>query len=1347
MTDPDDEHGIARKMKRLRTLVGKAFGPDRRRLVSDIRQLDRAVKRIAPGRNGNGKPERDLPGKTDDRLAQSLQRIEGAIEASIRKRERRAAGRPRLAYPEDLPILARKDEIVAAIMNHRVVVISGETGSGKTTQIPKFCLEAGRGIDGLIGVTQPRRIAAMTVAERIAEELGEPLGRSVGYKIRFDDHTGDDTFIKIMTDGILLAETQGDRWLGAYDTVIVDEAHERSLNIDFVLGILKGLVARRDDLTLIITSATIDTEKFSKAFDGAPVIEVSGRMYPVEVRYMPPAAGADEGDPTHVDAAVAAVRKLQAESPYGGDVLVFMPTEQDIRETCEILEGSRFTGVHILPLYGRLSAGEQSRVFKRLPGRKIIVATNVAETSITIPGIKFVVDTGLARISQYLPRSRTTALPVVPISRSSADQRMGRCGRVANGVCIRLYAEEDYANRPRFTPPEILRSNLAEVILRMISLRLGEIAGFPFIDRPADRNIQDGFNLLDELGAVVRKPSGKDGKPVVGLTEQGRVMARLPVDPRLSRMLLAAAEAGCLQEMTVLAAALSIQDPRERPTGKEAQADQAHAPFRDPSSDFITLLNIWKAYHETRAAVKSISRMRAYSKKHFLSFRRMREWRDIHYQLAVILAEHDIRELASIDRASLDGAPFTPFYTALHTSILSGFLSNIAVRKEKFIYQAAKDREAMIFPGSGVFKTSGPWVVAAEMVETSRLFARVVANIDEAWLEAAGGSLCKTAHANPRWEKNRGEVVADEQVSLFGLVIVPRRPVAYGKINPEEASRIFIQSALVAGDMRQPFPFIAHNQALVGEVRGIEDRIRRRDILISEEDLCAFYAEKLGDRICDVRTLRALLKGRKSDQFLRMRPEDLHRYLPDPEELARYPDKVSLGNTVFPCDYVFDPGRGEDGVTVRIPSSVAPSVPSEAVDWLVPGLLEEKIGALIRGLPKEYRKQLVPVNTTVRTIVDEIPKYQGALLTALAGFIFRRFGVSIPASAWSEADLPEHLRLRIAILGPAGEEIRAGRDPEVLRKSAQDPMNPDRFEAAKREWERSGITRWDFRDLPDSITLTGAGGETWVAYPGLRFDGESLSLHLYRDQVRADAGHREGMKWLFSLCLAKELKAVRKQAALPGSAAEAARYFGGPKAVADRVYESVLNDLFRRDIRTRAAFEKDLAEVPPRMASAAKRKLDTAVDILSAYDECRAEIFRLENASRADAGIIRFLSGLRDALADLVPENFLMLYDNDRLGHLKRYIQAITLRARRAVENFERDLARAAEVRVHADRLTGLLKSLTPASSDAKRAAVEAYYWMIEEYKVSLFAQELKTPIRISPKRLEEKYGEALRMV
>jgi len=1347
----NDDRNLRDIIRILNSLYSQVWGADRHRLGRALRQLAAAANRRAAG------------GPDDTRLTRQALRLESAMAASARRRERRLADLPRRVYPEDLPILSRKDEIVASIMNHQVVVIAGETGSGKTTQIPKFCLEAGRGIDGLIGVTQPRRIAAVTVAARIAEEMGEPLGQSVGYKIRFDEQVGGDTYVKIMTDGILLAETQGDRWLNAYDTLIVDEAHERSLNIDFVLGILKNLMDRRGDLKLVITSATIDTEKFSRAFDDAPVIEVSGRMYPVEVRYVPPEAAADDGDQTHVDAAAAAVRKLQAESPYGGDVLVFMPTEQDIRETCELLEGSRFTGVNILPLYGRLSAGEQSRVFKRLPGRKIVVATNVAETSITIPGIKYVVDTGLARISQYLPRSRTTALPVVPISKSSADQRMGRCGRTANGVCIRLYTEEDYANRPRFTPPEILRSNLAEVILRMIALRLGDIDRFPFIDRPADKNIRDGFNLLDELGAIERKPAAKGNKPSVRLTERGAMMARLPVDPRLSRMLLAAAEAGCLAEITVLAAALSIQDPRERPTGKETQADQAHAPFKDPSSDFITLLNIWNTYHAAKKEQGSIGRMRTYCKKNFLSFRRMREWRDIHYQLAVILEEHGVRNQrqdpaplpakkrttppSGSEQAAGGGTPFTPFYTAVHMAILSGFLSNIATRKERFIYKAAREREVMIFPGSGVFKTSGAWVVAAEMVETSRLFARTVANIDVGWLETVGGELCKYAYTNPRWEKNRGEVVADAQVSLFGLVIVARRPVSYGRIDPHEASRIFIRSALVEGDIRQPFPFIAHNQALIGEVRGMEDRVRRRDILVSEEDLAAFYTEKLGGGIYDVRTLRHFLKGRKSDAFLRMRPEDLRRYHPDPAELGRYPDQVPLGNTVVPLGYVFDPGKQEDGVTVRIPSSVAPSVPPESVEWLVPGLLEEKITHLIKGLPKEYRKQLVPINAAVRTIVDGIPKNGGALLTVLADFIYRRYGVSIPAPAWNEADLPEHLRMRIAILGPAGEEIRSGRSPEVLRKSAVDPMNRDQFEAARREWERTGITRWDFRDLPDALTLTGTGGEKWIAYPGLEAGEDGLSLHLYRDQAKACAGHLEGMVRLFTFCLAKEMKPLRRQVSLPAEAAAAARYFGGVKTVENRIYESVLDDLFRRDIRTREAFEKALADIAPVMQKTAVRKRDTAALILSAYHECRTTVFHLENISRSNTGMIRFLSGLRDALANLVPENFLALYDGERLIHLDRYIQAITIRARRAVENFERDQARAAELRHQTDRLADLLKSLAAGASDEKRAAVEAYFWMIEEYKVSLFAQELKTPIRVSPKRLAEKYEEARRMV
>ncbi|GBC60441.1 RNA polymerase subunit sigma-70 [Desulfonema ishimotonii] len=1284
-----------------------------------------------------------------------LAELEKRIHFSIEKRAWRRKNRPRPVYDSELPIVAKKEEIVRAISENRVVIISGETGSGKTTQIPKFCLEAGRGIDGRIGCTQPRRIAAMTVSGRIAEELGEDPGQSVGHKIRFQDQTGENAFIKIMTDGILLAETQGDPWLNEYDTLIVDEAHERSLNIDFVLGILKTLVRKRRDLKLIITSATIDTEKFSKAFDNAPVIEVSGRMYPVEVRYMAPDGKADEEDQTHVDLAVKAVHKLQQESPYGGDILVFMPTEQDIRETCGLLEGRSYMGVSILPLFGRLSAGDQSRVFARMTGRKIIVATNVAETSITIPGIKYVVDTGLARISQYSPRSRTTGLPVLPISRSSADQRKGRCGRVANGVCIRLYPEEDYENRPRFTPPEILRSNLAEVILRMIALRLGDVRAFPFIDRPADKNIQDGFRLLDELGAIVRK-NGRDGTSRLLLTERGKTMARLPLDPRISRMLIEAREEECLEEMMVIASALSIQDPRERPTDKETQANQAHARFKDTRSDFITLLNIWNIYHENRKQLRSTGKMRKYCKQNFLSFRRMREWRDIHYQIAVILDEQGlknkksegtpVRRPVSGDTAASQG--FSPRYAAIHKAVLSGFLSNIATKKEKYIYRAAGERTVMLFPGSSVFQAGGQWVVAAEMVETSRLFARIVANIDVEWLESVGKAQCKYTYSRPRWERDRGEVTASEQVSLYGLIIVPERPVSYGRIHPQEASKIFIRSALVEGDVRQPLPFMKHNRSLIEEIRDQEDKIRRRDLLVNEDDLCAFYEKQLPENIYDIRSLKHFLKTRKSDNFLCMKKADLYHILPDREELNHYPDRISLGNTAFPCDYHFEPGHKKDGVTVKIASALATSVRPESLEWVVPGLFREKITALIKGLPKEYRKQLVPVSTTVEIIADEMSQDREiSLITALSRFIYRRFGVDIPASAWATDDLPDHLKMRVAILGPAGEALRASRDAAILAKGISNTVDPDNFESARRQWERDGITDWDFGDLPDTVTLKAETGEKWLAWPGLKADGERLGLRLFRKQREAVTAHRQGVARLYALRFSRELRMLKAQLRLPRNMAQPVQYFGGGKAFEKQLYESIIEELFRKNIRTLSAFEEYARTAGPRISESGKKKTDGALSVLSAYHECRTVLFDLENANRFRNGLLTYLSGLRDALARLIPENFVLLYDAGRMIHLARYVRAIMLRARRGVVNFEKDQAKEREVKVQTDRLNGLLKELSPNVTDEKRQAIEDFFWLIEEYKVSLHAQELKTAVPVSPKRLEKKFGEIRRMV
>ena len=712
-------------------------------------------------------------GTADKQLRSQLARIEKALKAAIGRKETRIANRPQVGYPEHLPIFSKKEEIIRSIEGHQVLIISGDTGSGKSTQIPKMCLEAGQGIEGRIGSTQPRRIAATTISRRIAEELGEKIGKSVGYKIRFTDRTTPSACIKIMTDGILLAETQQDPFLNEYDTLIIDEAHERSLNIDFLLGLLKTLLPKRKDLRLIITSATIDTEKFSAAFDNAPVIAVEGRRFSVELEYMPMDPKLEEaGDVTYVDMAVQAVEDIKRKKRIG-DILIFMPTEKDIRETCERLEAREFSGTRLLPLFARLTAAQQKRVFSSFSGQKIVVATNVAETSLTIPGIKYVIDTGLARIPQYMPRTRTTSLPISPISKSSADQRMGRCGRVEKGICLRLYSEEDYASRPEFTAPEILRSNLAEVILRMLSLNMGHIASFPFMDRPSARSIKDGFDILVELGAIVRKGKG------ASLTEKGRIMSRMPMDPRISRIMIEASKEGCVSDVAIIASALSIQDPRERPLEKAAHADQMHAPFRSPDSDFITLLNLWARYHQSWNTLKTQNKVRKFCKAHFLSFVRMREWRDICDQITTILKEQDVK-IKDIDT----GVTPESRYAGIHRSILSGYLSNIAVKKDKNIYLAAKGREVMVFPGSTLFNRGCPWIVAAEMVKTSRLFARTVARIEPEWIEELGGDLCKSSYSNPHWEKNLGGVRANEQVTLYGLVIVSGRSVSYGPINP-----------------------------------------------------------------------------------------------------------------------------------------------------------------------------------------------------------------------------------------------------------------------------------------------------------------------------------------------------------------------------------------------------------------------------------------------------------------------------------------------------------------------------------------------------------------------------------
>jgi len=1329
-------------------------------MVSDRRAAIREIERLT-GRKAGALPA--------DKLRARLDRLERRLQTSQRKRIQRLKHLPKFSDVNALPITAKKIEIIKALKRHPVIIVSGETGSGKTTQLPKFCLAAGRGIAGTIGHTQPRRIAAMTVARRIAEEFGQDLGDAVGYKIRFKDRTSQKAYLKIMTDGILLAETQTDRYLNAYDTIIVDEAHERSLNIDFILGILQALLARRDDLKLIITSATIDTEKFSKAFGGAPVIEVSGRMYPVDVRYhRPELQKAGKNEETHVELALRAVSRLLTQSSRG-DILVFMPTEQDIRDTCELIEAAKPKKSRILPLFARLTAAEQARVFARSAERKIIVATNVAETSITIPGIKYVVDSGLARISSYSPRSRTTSLPVVPISRSSADQRKGRCGRVQNGVCLRLFAEDDYLSRPLYTRPEILRANLAEVILRMIALGLGDIAEFPFIDRPDLKSIKDGFDLLYELGAITNaqraeskahsaeiessKPRPKIGRlsKLAKLTEKGRLMARIPLDPRLSRMLLEAKDRGCIDQIAVIAAALSIQDPRERPLEKTTEADQAHARFDDPLSDFTTLLNIWNRYNHVWQTRKSANQLKRFCRQNFLSYNRMREWRDIHHQIRVILDEFGMSKrprALKVQPENLNLEREDPLYQSMHQSILSGFLSNIAEKKEKNYFRATQNREVMVFPGSGLFDRAGRWIVAAEMVETSRLFARTVANIESNWLEELGGDLCRRTYLNPRWQKNRSAVMADEQVSLFGLIIA-LRSVPYGPINPDEAAEIFIRSAVIKGDLKKPFAFMTHNRRLIDDIKTIEDRLRRRDLLISEEALFAVYAAKLPD-VYSGQMLSTTIKRKGGDRFLRLEKQDLMNYDPDAGDLALYPLSTKIKGQRFKYSYHFGPGEDDDGVTIKVPVSLAAAVPKEKFDWLVPGLIKEKIETLIKGLPKVYRKKLVPVNATIDIISREIPRVKQSLFSALAEFILQRFGVDIPAAAWPIESLPDHLKMRISLIAPDGRELHSGRDTGILSQSTMKAIPADEFEIYRRKWQRTGITRWDFGDVPEFISSPQKAQSKWVAYPALEAGDDplkSVSLKLFLQQDKALAFHRHGVAGLFRIHFAKDLKILKKGLKLPKQFKAAADYFGGPGHIERRLMDRVISDLFCQNIRTQSAFNAHAARVSPILIAHGQKLLDPCLAVLKAYLSMRKELDKLKRAHLGNAAVQNFCEDLISALERLVPKSFINLYEVERLPHIERYIKAMQIRAQRALLDFEKDQAKDREVKIVTDRLDKLLQALSPNASAEKRKALEEFFWMAEEYKVSIFAQELKTAFPVSKKRLEKKLAALHRMV
>jgi ATP-dependent helicase HrpA len=945
---------------------------------------------------------------------------------------------------------------------------------------------------------------------------------------------------------------------------------------------------------------------------------------------------------------------------------------------------------------------------------------------------------------------------------------------VQNGVCIRLYSEADYESRSLFTPPEIVRANLAGVILRMIALNLGDIADFPFIDRPDVKSINDGFNLLFELGAIKKLQKTEDGgQRAKGkghgvsrvkshrqfvLTETGRVMAKIPLDPRLSRMLIEANSQGCLDDIAIIASALSIQNPRERPAEKTREADRMHATFDDPHSDFVTLLNIWNWYHFTWKKVKTNNQMKRFCKAHYLSFKRIREWRDIYHQICALLEEHcmwnaevGMRKEKGIKGTKKEGMgnASNSAFEAIHKSVLSGFLSNIAEKKEKNIFRAAKGKEVMVFPGSGLFDRASNWIVAAEVVETSRVFARTVANIDSTWLEALGGELCRCSYLHPHWERNRGEAVALEQVSLFGLIIVAERKVSYGPINPQEACDIFIRSALIEGDVKKPFGFMKHNQRLIDDILAVEDRIRRRDVLMEEEEMVAFYRERI-DGIYSLRALSKCIKNRGDDTFLRMRKDDLFVYRPPASELSFYPRQVELGDHLFDCTYRFEPGEDDDGVTLNVPSTLADQVPFEAMDWVVPGLYKEKIATLIKSLPKAYRKQLVPVKDTVAVITREMKTGQGTLVTALGSFIYRRFGVDIPASAWPLEALPDYLKMRVSVTAPDGREICAGRDAAILKHHSDTGKGLSGFEAARKKWERNGITRWDVGDLPDDVSNADTPEARGLAYPALeksQTDAKGVNLRLFRQRDEALAAHKQGVAELYRIRFAKDLKFLKKRLALPGNAISMADYFSGARRFEKRMFDRVIDQLFGKNIRSERDFYAHAEAAAPKILASGQKLLEHVLPVMTAYHETRTLLSKLLQAHPENPTAAAIYGDLREDLARLMPENFIDLYEPDRLVHIERYIKAVGIRSRRAAVDFEKDQTKQKELSPFSESLNQLLDNLSAHASEEKRNAVEEFFWMLEEFKVSVFAQELKTAFPVSKKRLQSKLKQIERMI
>jgi ATP-dependent helicase HrpA len=1302
----------------------------------------------------------DLIKLKDDKSALKAQRLLGEIAQKVhhsqQKFSARLASLPKPEYPLELPVSSRRDEISEAIKKNQVVIVCGETGSGKTTQLPKICLGLGRGVSGLIGHTQPRRIAARSVATRIAQELNSPLGEVVGYKVRFNDKITDSSYVKLMTDGILLAETQGDKFLNAYDTIIIDEAHERSLNIDFLLGYLKQLLPKRPDLKVIVTSATIDAGRFSSHFNGAPVIEVSGRTYPVEIRYRPlgkagfRAKESAEAENAQFDLdeenLFGIARKAKTEARWleeddeeeaieeaimdaaddllrqgDGDILVFLPGEREIRDVADHLRkyqgrSAKLKHIEVLPLFARLSIEDQQKIFKSHSSRRIVLATNVAETSLTVPGIKYVIDAGLARMNRYSTRAKVEQLQIEKISQAAAKQRAGRCGRVSNGICVRLYSEQDFDGRPEFTEPEILRSSLASVILRMASLRLGDIAEFPFIEAPSSRLITDGYQLLQELGAVDAQRS---------ITEIGLQLAKLPLDPRIGRMILAAKRESCLREILIIASVLSIQDPRERPMDKREAADNAHSKFIGESSDFMSYLKLWDFFDNALKTKKSNKDLLNQCHANFLSFLRLKEWRELHGQLREIVEEMDFK--LNEKEASFE---------QVHKALLAGLLGNIGFKDgDNDSYAGARGIRFFVAPGSGLKKTRPKWVIAAELVDTSKLYARCVAKIEPDWIEPLARGLTESQYSDPRWDRKMGMVNAWERVSLYGLTIIPKRRVHYGPINPKESREIFIREALANGEFDTRAAFFIANEKLIAEVEELEHKARRQDVLVDEHQLFAFYDAKIP---ADIFNALSFEKWRADAEKLNpkrlyLTRDDLMRHGADAITAVQFPEKMTLGGIEIPLKYRFEPSHILDGVTATIPLALLNQLDATPTEWLVPGMLREKLTYLIKALPKTFRRVCVPVPEFVTGFLSHIENQSTLpLLDTLAAYIQHKTTLKISKEDWILSEMPAHHLMNFSIVDDAGRELAMGRDWSGLKKQLGQAAQLT-FRNTSPDIEKTGLKQWDFGDLPQTLSFERDGLKV-TGYPALEDNIDAVSVRLFDTENEAEISHRKGVARLMRFELKEQIKQLEKGLPNFNQYALAFRNIFSPDDLREDLLTAIADRAFigEDDLpRSNADFMKLKQRARTRLPAVSEAIARQAQAIATEYQ------LLLTKQSQMPATVNRLKKDVEQQVQLLVYKNCFSQTPWEYLVHVPRYLKALRLRIEKQPANPERDGKNAASVGIIWQKWQDKMNQ-SHASGSQYSWALQDYRWLIEELRVSLFAQELKTPFPVSIKRLEK---------